>query len=364
MNNVEIFSTKTRVCLQAGISLVEIMVAMTLSLILTLGVSQIYMSSKQSYRLQEAQSRLQESGRLALELLSDDIRQAGYLGCPSAGTNPPNEIALPMTGLAGVEHIAATAVTGYEASGNGWLPAHPANWIPVPQNAMTGTDVINIFYAHPCGGQVQALVPGMSANPTVNIAPANTCSINQSANCGGGSCSSGDILVLADCNYIEIFRADAVVGNAISIVGVAGNTRDHFNFNHNVDAEVMVMESHTYFIRSLNGEPSLYRDENANGASPQPIVEGVEDMQILYGLYTGLNCQEPYQYKTAADVGINNWQCVTAVRIDLTLRTTGDEGRNFTVSPTNPCTGAAIGDADHRLRRCFSTTINLRNRRS
>ena len=63
---------------QRGISLVEIMVALLLSLFLMGGVIQIYLSSKQTYRTQEGNSRLQENGRFAMEILSRQIRMAGY----------------------------------------------------------------------------------------------------------------------------------------------------------------------------------------------------------------------------------------------------------------------------------------------
>ncbi|MGK2914322.1 MAG: PilW family protein, partial [Porticoccaceae bacterium] len=65
---------------QQGLSLVEVMVSLTLGLILIAGVGKIYLSGKQTYRMQEAQSRLQESARFALEILTNDIRKAGFMG--------------------------------------------------------------------------------------------------------------------------------------------------------------------------------------------------------------------------------------------------------------------------------------------
>jgi type IV pilus assembly protein PilW len=72
---------------QSGVSLVEIMVALTAGLLLTVTVGQIYLANKQTYRLQEAQSRLQEDGRYALDILTRNIRLAGYKTIPwSTGT--------------------------------------------------------------------------------------------------------------------------------------------------------------------------------------------------------------------------------------------------------------------------------------
>lgn len=63
---------------QRGLSLVELMVAMTIGFFLLAGVVSLLGASKQSYRASEAMSRVQENGRYAIEFLSRDIRLAGY----------------------------------------------------------------------------------------------------------------------------------------------------------------------------------------------------------------------------------------------------------------------------------------------
>jgi type IV pilus assembly protein PilW len=67
---------------QHGFSLVEILVAMTLGLLILLAISSIYIGSRQTFRMQEENARLQESGRYALEVLGRSIRQAGFWNMP------------------------------------------------------------------------------------------------------------------------------------------------------------------------------------------------------------------------------------------------------------------------------------------
>ena len=62
---------------QAGFSLMELMIAITLGLIVLLAVGSIYVGSRQTYRVQEDNARIQEAGRYALEVLGRSIRQAG-----------------------------------------------------------------------------------------------------------------------------------------------------------------------------------------------------------------------------------------------------------------------------------------------
>ncbi len=63
---------------QNGMSLIEVMVAMTIGLIVLIALGYFFLSSTQISRTTDDVSRMQESGRNALELIGRAIRQAGY----------------------------------------------------------------------------------------------------------------------------------------------------------------------------------------------------------------------------------------------------------------------------------------------
>ena len=65
----------------AGLTLVELMVAITIGLIILAAVARLFVTSRSTYTLEEGLARVQESGRFAMEFLSQDIRMAGYAGC-------------------------------------------------------------------------------------------------------------------------------------------------------------------------------------------------------------------------------------------------------------------------------------------
>jgi type IV pilus assembly protein PilW len=65
---------------QRGLTLLELLVAITLGLAVVTGTIQIYLGTSQTYRVQEAQSRIQENGRFAMEILNREIRMAGFGG--------------------------------------------------------------------------------------------------------------------------------------------------------------------------------------------------------------------------------------------------------------------------------------------
>jgi len=66
---------------QRGVTLIELMVSMVLGLLLVLGVISVYVTNQQAARTNEGLARLQESGRIAFELMSRELRQAGGNPC-------------------------------------------------------------------------------------------------------------------------------------------------------------------------------------------------------------------------------------------------------------------------------------------
>src|SRR5437899_12878115 len=64
----------------AGLTLVELLVAMTIGLVLIAGATQVYVDSHAAYAVNETTARLQENARYAISVLEPDIRMSGYWG--------------------------------------------------------------------------------------------------------------------------------------------------------------------------------------------------------------------------------------------------------------------------------------------
>lgn len=67
---------------QRGFSIVELMVGMAIGLFLLIGLSQMFLNTRSATRHEENLARMQESGRIAIELLSREIRKVGYISNP------------------------------------------------------------------------------------------------------------------------------------------------------------------------------------------------------------------------------------------------------------------------------------------
>ncbi|AOY00949.1 PilW family protein [Jeongeupia sp. USM3] len=83
-----------------GFTLIELMVTMAISLLVLLAVSELYMSTRQTYRVQRMQNHLSEDGRFALSMLQRVIGQAGYRADPT--------VALPADRISGSSSTAVT----------------------------------------------------------------------------------------------------------------------------------------------------------------------------------------------------------------------------------------------------------------
>ena len=81
---------------QRGLSLIELMVAMTIGAVLIFGATQVFINSRNSYGVNESVARLQETARYAMSVIEPDIRMANYWGLVNSA---PAAIAAPGTAL-------------------------------------------------------------------------------------------------------------------------------------------------------------------------------------------------------------------------------------------------------------------------
>ena len=348
--------------LQQGLTLIELMIAMVLGLLLIAGISQVFVSNQQSYRVTEEQSRLQENARFSFEFLTRDIREAGYSGCRVIEQmNVQNVANAPIPGFS-----AQSTINGNEATG-----ASPAVWGPaldasIAGTVIAGTDVITLQKGSSCGATLVGNLSSSNAN--IQVASPNSCGL-----------TAGDALMIADCEDAHIFRATNVSSGGTQTIahGSSQNTGTHFCNNqagigtgscgtgnaklYGSDAELLKFSSLTYYVRlGAGGRNSLWVYDNTkatNAFNPMELVEGVENMQVQYGLdTTGNDIVDSYQGASS----IGSWDEVVSAEISLLLET--QDNNLTTTNQMYTYDGATVTAADRRIRRVFTTTISIRNR--
>lgn len=333
---------------QNGISLVEIMVALVAGLILSAGVVQIYAANKQSYRVTDAVARIQENARFAMEVLTRDIRMAGYQGCAAQSRTLVNTLNDTTSFLYDFD----TAIEGFEAtSATGWSP-DPDSSITSP---LSGSDIVTIRGVFDEGIAITGQ-PNNSGD--CSNASAHTADLKVT---DASAFSDGDIVIAGNCTNASIFQITNVNGgmNVVHNTGGSvnpGNATKDLGACYAGNGELVKIRTRTFYLRTNPaGLPALYRKDGSDNA--EELVEGVEDLQILYGIDTDSD-GTANQFIRANDV--TDWSQVTSVRITLLLQSVED---NITTAPqTYTFNNATVTPDDHRLRRVFTTTIGLRNR--
>ncbi len=145
---------------QRGITLIELMIAITLGLLLMVVISNLFLGSKQSYRSQDNLARLNENGRFAIELLEKNIREASFFAmsfvAPTAyATNSPVSFGIAPPAIAGVNNAGAT---GYCAT----CDSITTSWDSATDCLNTATPAgraVNKFYVN-TGNQLMCLGNG------------------------------------------------------------------------------------------------------------------------------------------------------------------------------------------------------------
>ena len=146
-------SARSTLWQQSGMTLIELMVAMSIGLFLTGGALYIYSQSKNTYRSSDSLSRLQESARFALDTIEPDIRLARYWGrnAEPATVSVPAGITVPCSSSGDVAAWALNVGLPIEISDDGYdLPC-----TSFANNPRAGSDVLTLRHAEPWSGGTQ-----------------------------------------------------------------------------------------------------------------------------------------------------------------------------------------------------------------
>jgi type IV pilus assembly protein PilW len=382
MQNISEFKVR---CFQlpraiSGLSLIELLIAMTIGLALTVGVSQVYVANNQTDRDQDARARMQESGRFALNYLTQELRMAAYLGC--LATIDENSINNTLDGPP-PSFQPEMGLQGWEAtnSGPGVISNSTNNTVVVSTAggswSSSGGSVLDAFYAVPGTDMVRIWGSDGTGTKINSISPGAATVVNSEL----VDIEDGDILLLSDCEHADWVQAcnvqeiggGASINSILSAGCVPGNvvTRP---LTTQSGGELVKLRGTTLYIGKRDdvatNPSSLFRRDLGQTASAGPaeeLIDGIENFQILYGVNTDNDSMQTVDgYVVATSVG--DWSSVISVRISVLVQSIED---NMWPSPQPYSFNGVLYDGtagngslpvDTRLRRVFTTTTTLRNR--
>jgi prepilin-type N-terminal cleavage/methylation domain-containing protein len=247
---------------QSGYTLIELLISISLGLAMMSVAMQYLVGSSASFNATESASRIQENGRFALSMITDELRMAGY-GDPNNGPRPG--------------YFYTTACGAFNP-----CTANGAN---------TDPDRIAVWYDPPADDGTETDCTGSALGASAQVA--------------------------------NLFYLDT------SAEGVSSLMCRGFDLSTN--------------------------DWNA---SAQPLIDGVDNMQILYGIDNG----GTFSYISADAMTAANWGAIASVRLVLLVSTgledgsSGQDTRTYELVDTPEI---SIDDAFNR--RVFSTTVVINN---
>lgn len=322
-----------------GFSIIELMVAMTIGLLMLAGLFYIYINAAQSSRLQGAMALMQTNARYAFELMGVDIRMAGFTGTtyiPDSTNLPDTVVATtdnkcPLVDLFGTKGCTTGGgpLRGYNSSTPGYITGAKAN---TDSLSVVRTDTLNKYNVS-------------SYNSTTGVFTLDQWYWSTTPS---PLPPTGQIFVAADYTHAAVFQVD---GSGINSTSKTVTKTGLGSFGGVVSA-LYNLSGVTYYIgTNPANEPALYRAKLVGNSdmtvtsTAEELVQGVEDMQITYGVDTGTdNNVDAYQDAASG----TNWSRVLSVRIALTLVSGQDE---------------KVGvSGDKLIRKTFTNTIAIRNR--
>ena len=253
---------------QSGLTLIELMLAMTLGLLLISVMLEMYLASQRSYRLQMALSLIQENAKTVIDSLTSDIRKAGYIGCAQLTTDFPAIFYVPYS------------IT--------------------PHNKLTGNDAeLIVRYVEPNG---IVLKESMVDDTTLYTSSERHLSV-------------GDRVVISDCGHAELFQIEEIVLSGGRQMIIPTHPLQH---RYKQDAEIGRLVINHYFIaKTKQGdndgteELSLFVEDIKHHKTE--LVAGINRMKFLYSIHR----QEKLIDVSAKD--ISDWSNVIGIAIELEL---------------------------------------------
>lgn len=335
-------TTRRQRRLESGLTLVELMVALAISMLISLAAISALIVTRQGFTTVDVSSQLRDNARFAADIIERVTIQSGFKDPSFVTKSPtPQEIANDANGLI------ASNITGFN-------------------NALFKSTDLNSANAR------SASVAGYGSD--ILIVRYQTAKLNNDA-----------VSNVADGSMIDC------AGNPVTVIPADRNDR---------------LVSVFHVSTGSDGEPSLMCSRSNTGLPPfdtaQPLIRGVENFQVLYGVdgvttaantaFVGPQDSVPDKYLRAdqmvvggvtdSQVTYNNWRRVRSVRIGMIVRgplnsqqekvvqtlypfgaakssSSGAEGS--ALSSTTDIGTVFTSPADGRLRQVVTFTIHLRN---
>lgn len=377
---------------QSGVSLIELMVTVTIGLLITALVTALIARTSASRGELEKLNRQIENGRYAYEVLADDLRHAGYYGlyvAPKVSPAPSVPDAC-STDLSAMLNSLSFPIQGISDYGSGNAESvRSALYSCLPAAAIkTGTDVIAVRRVATTFSTLSTT--GVASPALTNNRPYLQSGMVPDVSAPGKYTTGAIIAPPPSSGLLSVFYAK------VKDAGTGASAASPPTFT--TPAAVRPFIVRIYFVSpcsepvfscaSGSSTPALKRIEITAGtggpafpSAPEVIAEGIEDLQVDYGINntgssqgttanyfdgsanTFVQCQ-PLSSSTYETNCL--WQDVVSVKLHILARNidpTADyvDNRQYDMGLKGVVPAAASGYQDHYKRHAYSGLVRLNN---
>ena len=317
---------------QAGFSIVELMIAMLLSMALASAIISVFVNNSYSFKQDESIGRMQDDARHALREIAFDLSMAGHYA----------DLHVPST----------VSYDGDLAIGTDCGPSSEVNWMYRATEAATGNNLSVMALDNATNSAVVAahscFISGELLDGT------DVVSIKRVAGAEAGTLSANAAYLRTNGTVGVMFSGTAPTAPPFAVAP----PRADWEFRPSI-----------YYIRQFanapgDGIPTLCR-KVLRAAGPSMTTEclatGIENLQIEYGIDTTENGR-PNVYMTNPTLA--QMQDVVAARVFLIGRTTDVDTRYTNTKTYSISNAPAFTPNDGFHRRVFSTSVSIQNIRS
>jgi type IV pilus assembly protein PilW len=265
-----------------GLTLVELMIALLLSMLLMAGTVSIFMASKETLLLEDDLSRIQENFRYIADRLTKDLSLVGYTGCSLPYDDNSSTVSNRLSGTSGVRNV---------IEGN---------------DGTSSPDKLTLTYAMPGTGTTVLTGKGSDVTAPLYISTATRLYSALKANLAEdeagqvpisllvGNCDGGDIFTVTGIAEHNAEDGDSPdVGEAALehkkdvTVGGLSNAEDGFNVTYGdetlSEAKIFYTEDVIYEIcTDASGNEGLCVTRGSG--TREMLMTDVTDFQVKYGL--------------------------------------------------------------------------------
>jgi Tfp pilus assembly protein PilW len=333
--------------------MVEIMVALAVSLFLLAGVVSVFISNKQAFRVQDGASFLQENARFAMAFLGRSIRMGGHWGgVEYSDVEIDSGLSLSATGNCDQAWMTdlGYGLQGFEGAGAiSGVAEFPSNCLAA-SDYVPNTDILVVRYAD------------------------------------SDAASNGDVFLRSELSRKAVL-GQAPSSGSLPTFGISDKDALTYNYPYKVEIWFIRPCSNRAGGTSASACDAADDDDNpiptltvlslsGTSLTQQSMLEGIEQLQFEYGRDLD-NDGNLDRFDTAATLNAlpsgqrrTAWRQVSSVRVALLVRSaqydsaTEDTATYYLTGDLGAQSGgvSVATDDRHYLRKQYQQTLQVRNR--